>query len=243
MEEERLDLEKLLYDPALDELEKKRRWREQKRKLMPILRAAGAVLLVAAVVLTAVLWPDTPAPEPYMPVASDPTSPSVGSAEPGIYSIDVPDMVDWKVFDLPTSGIDLSQDVYFTFSLEEEDLQEEEITFQISMNSGSFMDGGFLGGTPEREIGNNESIIWWGQSYDDFDEACEADGGVYLDVIVRAGEQVVGYAVAQIIHAETGLGYTVKILRSVYYPKVGGRFQPVTEEAVLQQIAQCKENR
>ena len=66
-------------------------------------------------------------------------------------------------------------------------------------------------------------------------------GGVYIDIIIQADGHIVGCAIIEIGCLETVPSVlSAGLLASVYYPKVNGEFQDITEEYITEQIALIK---
>jgi hypothetical protein len=62
---------------------------------------------------------------------------------------------------------------------------------------------------------------------------------VFVDVILRADNHIIGYAVIEILHVATsrfGYSYHTCMLKSVSFPKVEGEYQKVSEKYVKEQI-------
>ena len=61
---------------------------------------------------------------------------------------------------------------------------------------------------------------------------------VYIDIVLREGENIVGYAVVKIYRndldtdPEQAYTYYAKLLKSVSFPKVNGTYQRITAEYV-----------
>lgn len=63
-------------------------------------------------------------------------------------------------------------------------------------------------------------------------------GGVYIDVVIRAEEHIVGYAVVEILRS-SGIYYPM-LRASAYFPKIGENYQDITEEYVLECMEKAK---
>ncbi len=150
----------------------------------------------------------------------------------------------------------------FRFSVPEEDYPNQEVAFEIWLSGGDFesldhylidfddkadsydiMRARYLGN--HFTIPNNERL-WWNRIEHIFDEQnrevhyveMETDQ-VFVDVILRADNHIIGYAVIEILHVRTnrfGYAYHTRLLKSVSFPKVEGEYQKVSEKYVKEQI-------
>lgn len=136
--------------------------------------------------------------------------------------------------------------ITFSFLIDEE-LDNHEITFDVSTNCGELhgstkKDYPLLGKTTT--IQNGDVVYWRGYEVLEaegatLDEKIANCGGVYLDIVIKADGNVIGYAVFE-IGAGRSMVFTSSLKASVYFPKVDGEFQTVTDEYVNQQIANAK---
>lgn len=68
----------------------------------------------------------------------------------------------------------------------------------------------------------------------------------YINIVIREGENLVGFAVAEIYTddsengAERAYTYYAKLLKSVSFPKVNGSFQSITAEYVEAEMRQIR---
>lgn len=147
-----------------------------------------------------------------------------------------------------------------TLKVEEEALQEHQISFDISCNSGALFIQERLYPSTERyaydmvdcgqnhTIRNGETFFWRRELPEDclldpefsLQTMLEEQNGLFLQVIIRADGNIVGFAVFEMICMDQSMEfYGVTMRESVYYPKVDGQFQPITEEYVQEQIQAC----
>lgn len=141
--------------------------------------------------------------------------------------------------------------------VDEEELQDYTITFDVSTKHGLL-----VGNYHNREkyktyadaemgkqatIDNGETLYWEGY------EPCldgtarrkavdPGDDTIYVDLIIKADENIIGYAIFAIVPVEgwDGNAYTGMLVHSVYYPMVDGQFQAINEAFVWQEIADYK---
>jgi hypothetical protein len=69
----------------------------------------------------------------------------------------------------------------------------------------------------------------------------------YMDIIIKADQKIVGYAVIEIREVNGVLGmwardFAIEVLKVVSFPRVNGKLQKVSEEYVLSQINLVKAN-
>lgn len=151
-------------------------------------------------------------------------------------------------------GLSFISGIPLKFAFEEDTTDAETITFQLQVNCGEFLGDYLLDKykeNPDDPVGsielynlgkncvidNGEKVEWRYLGHD-FNKIVEDEGGVYVDAIMMSGSNIVGYAVLSIQKGSTW--YSAKCLESVYYPKVNGDYQAITEEYVRQQMEQCK---
>lgn len=139
--------------------------------------------------------------------------------------------------------------ILFSWDVQEESLQGHTITYEISTNYGQLQ-----GKSSSEALGkhtvieNGDAIRWTGneilemtQDGKSLKKVMRQLDNVYVDVIVRADEQIIGYAVFEISCIDYDMAlFECKLLKSVYYPKVDGQFQPISQEYVNRKIRQAK---
>lgn len=151
----------------------------------------------------------------------------------------------------------------FHFSIFEKEYENAEITFEIWLSGGDFENLYYLYEFSGKEdcvdeyevlraryagghctIKNNTKL-WWKETGHIFDEQNrkvhhvepESDQ-VFVDIILRADEHIIGYAVIEImdIDGRGGFVYHTSMLKSVSFPKIEGEYQTVAEEYVKKQF-------
>lgn len=157
-----------------------------------------------------------------------------------------------------------------TFSISEDVYLNMEITFEILVSGGDFESQDYLskyidyflglddsvdsydifkvryfGG--HSTISNNKTIYWrdMGHVFDDADREMhyvelELEQ-VFVDVIVRADDYIVGYAVIEIRNVEE-FTYSTRMIKSASFPKVDGNYQKVSEGFVKEQMERIHDN-
>ncbi len=95
-------------------------------------------------------------------------------------------------------------------------------------------------------VANGETLYWEGFEFDSNGETGKMVGKdtiVYVDLIIKANEHIVGYAIFEIVAlggAYEGSARTGKLVSTVSFPMVDGCFQQVTKEYVQEEIANYK---
>ena len=241
--------EGLMKEVLSVENENKRTW-DVRRTLWRVAAVAAAVAILATAL---VFWPVNDEPEiiavpgvlkVYACELED--MDSVQIAEYALIEGDTSYKSAWCPYiNLICGGITLS------FLTEDESLEEHKITYDISANYGEIVFDGYQDQTPSSKSGtidNGGWILWTGYEVmklhsreDTTDMVKEKTGGVYLDAIIKADGNIVGYAVFEIVCTFPNFPvYNAVLLHSVFYPKVDGEFQMVTDEYVAEQIANTK---
>ena len=155
----------------------------------------------------------------------------------------------------------------FRFSIPEKDYENGEITFEIWLSGGDFENMDYLLEYSDYLPGRDDSVdeydalkaryagghctiknnttLWWNAFGHIFDEKKrevyyvepESDQ-VFVDIILRADEHIIGYAVIEILDVDGkgGFVYHTRMLKSVSFPKVEGAYQTVSEEYVKKQF-------
>lgn len=94
----------------------------------------------------------------------------------------------------------------------------------------------------EVELPNNSTIYWNNLSDYNQDELL-FNITAYLDIIIRANEHIVGYAVIKIYPVtefKQGHVYSAKMLKSVSFPKVDGEYQNISLDFIESEILNIK---
>ena len=157
-----------------------------------------------------------------------------------------------------------------TFNFPADAFDAENISLEISCTGGSFVDDRverfdpvtkrpagyepYLGN--DFSISNNDTIYWinYSKKYvpikNQYEFDAEAPRTSYVDIIIRADKNIVGYAVIKIYeHLPEGVewrddvcyGYLSQVVEIVSFPLVNGRFQRVTAEYVQDQMKAIKD--
>lgn len=125
-----------------------------------------------------------------------------------------------------------------------------DAAFEVSADGGALLlweDGGITPAESPFSAGNGAVIYWSSltQSADGSVELYENDT-TYIDIVIREGENIVGYAVVGIYANGSDAGdaqaftYHAELLKSVSFPAVDGDYQNVTPEYVSSEIAKAK---
>lgn len=154
----------------------------------------------------------------------------------------------------------LTNGVRMTLQILNQDMQEHEITFDISTNYGElYAEGASANIDPNLTtilshgktvtINNGDWFRWEGQELVEMCvdrtmvEVLEQTGQIYTEVIIRADGNIVGYAVFEILCLNPDMAtFGIAMRESVYYPKVDGQFQEVSEAYVQEQIKARERN-
>ena len=161
----------------------------------------------------------------------------------------------------------------FQFSVLAEEYTDQEISFEIYLSGGDFEHLGYLAEFSDYFLGlddsvdsydvskarylgehftipNNKTIYWraTGHVFDDEKreiQYIELDTDrVFVDVVIRADEHIVGFAVIEIcdMGVENRFVYNTRLLKSVSFPQVDGCFQRISEKYVKEQIQLIHDN-
>lgn len=148
--------------------------------------------------------------------------------------------------------------IILSFEIEDPEIDLETVTitatatrsevFHRKYNPDDFVDDYTL---PTTCVFSNGEVIRWTayhtfaawikQSELSMAEFVEQLGGMYLDVVIRSGEHIIGYAVLEMWGWEQGAGFSGKLLESEYFPMADGAYQQITQEQVDGYIAAAKE--
>lgn len=147
--------------------------------------------------------------------------------------------------------------IILSFEIEDPEIDLETVTitatatrsevFHRKYNPDDFVDDVTL---PTTCVFSNGEVIRWTAYYTfaawnkqselSMAEFVEQLGGMYLDVVIRSGDHIIGYAVLEMWGWEQNPGFSGKLLESAFYPLVNGEFQNITEEYVLECIQGAK---
>lgn len=234
-------------------------------------RAAAAVVTVA-ILLAALSWPGggedeiVTAPGILKVYAYDLTS---GTTLDEMVSyeleegIELPAEYGWHISTDQYPGLPM------TLSVDEALLGGEEIVFDVTVSGGEcfrelggaygkyYYGPAYLGQTFTLE--NHQTVCWrwtetdlesWtGEEEDVFTGFVDGpgvtyflEGKAYVDIVIRAGENIVGSVVIKIYAEDTSLPqgsmdyiasrYYAAVIQSVYFPQINGEYQNVTKEDV-----------
>lgn len=218
-----------------------------------------AVLLLA---FGAVAWMILSGPLtdiPTEPPTEDPTeAPTEDPTEPPATKlvrqemqegVSFPDIYDWSPYMSGRSkGLKLA--------VELSPMQEgAEITFEIEVNEGTLLQkpGWPIDNSWKQSVlfdhftAENGKIFFWHPRIYWFDENDEMHfeqnkvDSVYVDIIVRENENIVGFAVVKIwMVDEASLSYRPTVIKNVRYPMVDGKYQNVSQNTVQNDIVRAK---
>lgn len=256
---------KTMDDISESELESAMGFYYRKKKSITMWRRATAAAVALVILVTAlVLWPVNDEPEiiampgiiqAYACETSDPEN-GIVDIRHGL-NIGANATQNTVLYPYMTSDTGLGM----TLKVEEKALLEHQISFDISCNYGvlyameeSFLSGlmgfGYAMVSHEQNltIQNGEMFFWRRELPDDYfydpefslQAMLEGESGLYMQVLIRADGNIVGFTVFEMICMDQQMQfYGVTMRESVYYPKVDGQFQPITEEYVQEQIQSC----
>lgn len=136
-----------------------------------------------------------------------------------------------------------SRGLPFSFEVSDDYYAGMTITYDINVNCGRFwyeenMECVELGTSFSLE--NNRKIYWDSVGVKSAKEAMSEDGGIFADVIIRADEQIVGYALLEIGYSEDPWLYFPAWCETICFPMINGELQNVSEEYVTEQMELCK---
>lgn len=149
--------------------------------------------------------------------------------------------------------------------MQEPELAENEITFDLRTNYGelydrtyvsrdmahdpnamSVNDAAFLG---KQTTLQNKALFYW-EGYELLDmcegrtigDVMDEVGPVYVDVIIRADQAIIGYAVFEMFSMDDREpAFMVRLKANTFYPKIDGKFQNVTEEFARNAMEESKQ--
>lgn len=219
----------------------------------PAVRVATSVAVVAALLLTVVFWR----------THEDGGEPGI-VAVPGIIQAFACEMTDTENetvlvnYDFNIAANAMINNVQYPtiisehglgmkIMVNEQTLQDSKITFDLSCQHGSFYTWEKMGVSPHTQmvvthgqavtLENDNYFYWRAEKTMLWTEFLDQQGGIYINVIVRADGHIVGYAIFEIIAQDELMQfYGIAMRESVYYPKVDGKFQEITEEYVQSQM-------
>lgn len=111
--------------------------------------------------------------------------------------------------------------------------EDEKVTFECKTNKGKFWWGNEY--VDKATIKQNDTIYW----HADSDIPC--GDTIYIDIIVKNDQNIIGYAVIEAEQTENSLEFTAKVLKTEIYPKINDKFQEITEEYVSKAIEKIQD--
>lgn len=252
------NLSEALGDISDDKIEAAANYVPRGRRQLWVRVAACAAVL--ALLVTALLWPAAPATKDGEIIA---VSGVVKAYACELEDVDATRRAEYALIEggdfskisiwFPAAGLwEVSRGITLSFLVDEEELQDHDITLEISTNLGE-LKGCERKGYPDlgksTTVSNGETVYWTGheilKEHDATSETVAQTldrlGGAYIDIIIKADGNIIGYAVVEIgvVRPDAHM-YCSALKSSVYFPKADGEFQKITEEYVSQQIAAVK---
>ena len=142
-------------------------------------------------------------------------------------------------------GSSLYYGIHFKFDNVEWDLRNAAITYDVRANYGEITryDNGYIREGKHTICTEDQYIYWQGSDifymcmHQDltYEEVLAQVGGVWIDVVVKVDDNIVGCAVFEIIPYQN-FGLTAQYVCSEYYPQINGRYQEITEEFVQKRL-------
>lgn len=126
----------------------------------------------------------------------------------------------------------------FTFEVPEDYFGDAVVTFDVSCEYKEFCD--------DITVDNRKGIVF--DSWELVKPLHEigkevGNGNFYLDIVIRADGNIVGYGVIAFCFYKDGQACKAYWFKTVCFPLVDGQYQDVSEEYVWEQIAQCKQEK
>ncbi|MEY8518680.1 hypothetical protein AALC25_17635 [Lachnospiraceae bacterium 29-84] len=124
----------------------------------------------------------------------------------------------------------------------------EDLSFEVSVDGGTLLlwEGNkitYLGSS--FNTGNDTTVYWTNLSQtgeNDFERYMGTTA--YINIVICEEENIVGYAVVEIstndLENEPAQTYSIKLLKSISFPKVNGEYQKITAEYVAAEMEQIK---
>ena len=124
----------------------------------------------------------------------------------------------------------------------------DDLSFEVSVDGGTllFWEGNkitYLGSS--FNTGNDTTVYWTNLSQtgeNDFERYMGTTA--YINIVIHEEENIVGYAVVEIstndLENEPAQTYSIKLLKSISFPKVNGEYQKITAEYVAAEMEQIK---
>ena len=137
--------------------------------------------------------------------------------------------------------------ICFTPEILETDLQNAAVTYDVRVNYGEMIhfdkdDMRYVQDGNHAVYAAGQTFLWqghdlWCMTTDELGlvEVLAQVGGVWIDVVVKVDDNIVGCAVFEIIPYQN-FGLTAQYVCSEYYPQINGRYQEITEEFVQKRL-------
>lgn len=123
------------------------------------------------------------------------------------------------------------------------DAGHPDATFEVSAEGGTLLlwsgDEITYPGSPY--IAGNGSTVYWASRSQSRESGPAGDA--YIDIVIREEANIIGYAVIQIYTEDAGDGlqnYYAKLLESVSFPLVDGKYQRITSGYVASELERIK---
>lgn len=225
----------------------------------PILRVA-AIAAVLVLVITALLWPKeenyVTGPGILVARAYELEEPFLSEENSTILEegITLPLSYNWT----PAISV-ASQGLPLDLSIDADELQGKDITFEIMVSDGSFYQSAhshvesIIDGIKQTYLGNsfrigNQRRIYWDPGLLEIDDQTQeisytplSGNHAFANIIIRADKWIIGYAVIEFyevngLSGEKGWYYNARMLKSVSFPQINGDFQRVSEKYIAEQF-------
>ena len=124
----------------------------------------------------------------------------------------------------------------------------DDLSFEVSVDGGTLLlwEGNkitYLGSS--FNTGNDTTVYWTSLSQtgeNDFERYMGTTA--YINIVIHEEENIIGYAVVEIstndLENEPAQTYSIKLLKSISFPKVNGEYQKITAEYVAAEMEQIK---
>ena len=124
----------------------------------------------------------------------------------------------------------------------------DDLSFEVSVDGGTllFWESNkitYLGSS--FNTGNDTTVYWTSLSQtgeNDFERYMGTTA--YINIVIHEEENIIGYAVVEIstndLENEPAQTYSIKLLKSISFPKVNGEYQKITVEYVAAEMEQIK---
>ena len=137
--------------------------------------------------------------------------------------------------------LNYSVGIAVTFDIPDGYWGDAEITYEVHANVGEFWkydEECRLQNIGDSYVTKNDEKRYWQILSPNAEETIKENNGIYIDVIIRADDVPVGYAVIE-IGGESHYFFTVRA-ETVCFPLVDGNYQTVSEEYIQRGIAKLK---